>query len=106
MLNRAAIRREQSKIRLNCRLALATIAILGQVPRLFGAARGVLDLPRALKDQGIENIVVDSASIEVNRRQRRTKTDKVDVKGLLMNYVARVICPICLPRRRALRFCS
>ncbi|MGH8547555.1 MAG: SUMF1/EgtB/PvdO family nonheme iron enzyme [Methylococcales bacterium] len=35
----------------------------------------VLDLPRALEEQGIENIVVDSASIEVNRRQRRTKTD-------------------------------
>ncbi|MGH8474587.1 MAG: hypothetical protein ACRER2_02240 [Methylococcales bacterium] len=43
----------------------------------------VLDLPRALKDQGIENIVVDSASIEVKRRQRRAKTDKVDVTVLL-----------------------
>ncbi|MGH8547310.1 MAG: hypothetical protein ACRERU_01655 [Methylococcales bacterium] len=48
-----------------------------------------MDLPRALVEQGIENIVVDSARFEVNRRQRRTKTDQVDVKsaGLLQGLL-------------------
>jgi transposase len=32
---------------------------------------------------GIENAVVDSASIEVNRRYRRAKTDRLDVHKLL-----------------------
>ncbi|MGH8476254.1 MAG: IS110 family transposase [Methylococcales bacterium] len=49
----------------------------------YEAGRDGFWIHRALEDQGIENIVVDSASIEVNRRQRRAKTDKVDVKGLL-----------------------
>ena len=37
----------------------------------------------ALLAQGIDNIVVDSASIEVNRRARRTKTDRLDADKLL-----------------------
>ena len=37
---------------------------------------------RALTAKGIENIVVDAASIEVNRRQRRAKTDRMDVQKL------------------------
>ena len=36
-----------------------------------------------MEAEGIENDVVDSASIEVNRRQRRVKSDKVDVISLL-----------------------
>jgi transposase len=36
-----------------------------------------------LKALGITNRVVDSASIEVNRRHRRAKTDKLDVRKLL-----------------------
>ena len=32
---------------------------------------------------GIQNHVIDSASIEVNRRQRRAKTDRLDVRKLL-----------------------
>ena len=40
-------------------------------------------LHRCLVAQGIENHVVDSASIEVNRRQRRAKTDTLDVRALL-----------------------
>jgi transposase len=32
---------------------------------------------------GIDNVVVDSASIEVNRRKRRAKTDRIDVRKLL-----------------------
>ena len=33
--------------------------------------------------QGIDNVVVDSASIEVNRRARRAKTDQLDADKLL-----------------------
>ena len=36
-----------------------------------------------LLSQGVENSVVDSASIEVNRRYRRAKTDRLDVHKLL-----------------------
>ncbi len=32
---------------------------------------------------GIENVVVDSSSIEVNRRKRRAKTDRIDARKLL-----------------------
>jgi transposase len=40
-------------------------------------------LHRWLRGQGIDNIVVDSASIEVNRRARRAKTDRLDGDKLL-----------------------
>jgi len=42
---------------------------------------------RALTAMGIENIVVDAASIEVNRRQRRAKTDRMDVEKLVRQLV-------------------
>jgi transposase len=48
-------------------------------------------LHRALVSRGIENIVVDAASIEVNRRDRRAKTDRMDAEKLvqqLMRYAA------------------
>ncbi len=40
-------------------------------------------LPRYLVHHGIENLVVDSSSIEVQRRARRAKTDRLDVGKLL-----------------------
>jgi transposase len=40
-------------------------------------------LHRYLEAQGISNVVVDSASIEVNRRRRRAKTDRLDVQKLV-----------------------
>jgi transposase len=40
-------------------------------------------LHRWLEAQGVENVVVDSASIEVNRRKRRAKSDGLDVQALL-----------------------
>ena len=33
--------------------------------------------------QGVENLVVDAASIEVNRRKRRAKSDRLDVAKLV-----------------------
>jgi transposase len=40
-------------------------------------------LHRWLGAQGVTNHVVDSSSIEVNRRARRAKTDRLDLAGLL-----------------------
>ena len=40
-------------------------------------------LHRALISRGIENVVVDAASIEVNRRDKRAKTDRMDVEKLV-----------------------
>jgi transposase len=44
-------------------------------------------LHRALVSRGIENVVVDAASIEVNRRDRRAKTDRMDAEKLLRQLV-------------------
>jgi transposase len=49
----------------------------------YEAGRDGFWLHRYLLSCGIENIVVDSSSIEVNRRKRRTKTDRVDAGKLL-----------------------
>jgi len=40
-------------------------------------------LHRFLIAHGISNVVIDSASIEVNRRKKRTKTDRLDVMALV-----------------------
>jgi transposase len=49
----------------------------------YEAGRDGFWLHRYLCSTGIENWVVDSASIEVNRRARRAKTDQLDVGKLL-----------------------
>jgi transposase len=49
----------------------------------YEAGRDGFWLHRWLIEQGIENIVVDSSSIEVNRRARRAKTDRLDGDKLL-----------------------
>jgi len=41
------------------------------------AGRDGIWIHRYLESQGIENLVVDSASLEVNRRKRRAKTDRI-----------------------------
>lgn len=48
----------------------------------FEAGRDGFWIHHLLTKLGVENIVVDSASIEVNRRQRRTKTDRLDAEKL------------------------
>src|ERR1700758_3833503 len=55
----------------------------------YEAGRDGFWLHRWLTEQGIDNLVVDSASIEVNRRARRAKTDRLDATRLvtmLMRY--------------------
>jgi transposase len=49
----------------------------------YEAGRDGWWLHRWLLEQGIHNVVVDSASIEVNRRSRRAKSDAIDVAKLL-----------------------
>src|SRR5215468_9801564 len=53
----------------------------------YEAGREGFWLHRALTEMGIENQVVDAASIEVNRRQRRAKTDRMDVEKLVRQLV-------------------
>jgi transposase len=55
----------------------------------YEAGRDGFWLHRYLLSCEIENLVVDSSSIEVNRRKRRAKTDRIDagkLLGMLMRY--------------------
>jgi transposase len=56
----------------------------------YEAGRSGWWLHRWLVAHGVTNYVVDSASIEVNRRARRLKTDRLDLLGLL-NLLARYV---------------
>jgi len=52
-------------------------------PSFYEAGRDGFWLHRFLVAHGIENLVIDSSSLEVNRRRRRAKTDRLDLEGLL-----------------------
>ncbi len=54
-----------------------------RVMSCYEAGRDGFWLDRYLRRSGIENVVVDSSSIEVNRRRRRAKTDRLDVESLV-----------------------
>lgn len=54
----------------------------------YEAGRDGFWLHRQLTAMGVDNCVVDSASIEVNRRKRRAKTDRLDA-GKLLNLLLR-----------------
>src|SRR6266513_2291145 len=60
-----------------------TLAPEARVHSCYEAGRDGFWLHRWLIEHGIDNIVVDSASIEVNRRARRAKTDRLDADKLL-----------------------
>lgn len=53
----------------------------------YEAGRDGFWIHRALTTLGLRNRVVDSSSIEVNRRARRTKTDRIDATKLVMMLV-------------------
>ena len=55
----------------------------------YEAGRDGFWLHRLLLANGIENLVIDPASIAVNRRARRVKTDRIDVETLLRTMMAR-----------------
>ncbi len=57
----------------------------------YEAGREGFWLDRQLTEMGVVNLVVDSSSIEVNRRARRAKTDRLDARklvGMLLRYWA------------------
>src|SRR5437870_4375221 len=66
------------------RFGLPTTA---RVVSCYEAGRDGFWIHRAVQRLGFENRVVDSASIEVNRRARRTKTDRIDALKLVMMLV-------------------
>jgi transposase len=70
------------------RLGLSAAA---PVVSCYEAGRDGFWIHRALTTLGIANRVVDSASIEVNRRARRAKTDRLDALKLVTMLV-RVCC--------------
>lgn len=82
----------------NWELVLEEIALAKQrfglapdarVVSCYEAGRDGFWLHRCLVQHGIESLVVDSSSIEVNRRRRRAKTDRLDVEkllGMLLRY--------------------
>jgi transposase len=49
----------------------------------YEAGRDGFWIDRFLQAKGIQNVVVDSASIEVNRRKRRVKSDRLDAEKLV-----------------------
>lgn len=58
-----------------------------RVVSCYEAGRDGFWLHRQLGALGIDNVVVDAGSIEVSRRFRRAKTDKLDVQGLLSRLI-------------------
>jgi len=54
-----------------------------RVVSCYEAGRDGFWLHRWLADRGVDNRVLDPASLEVPRRRRRVKTDRVDTLGLL-----------------------
>jgi len=63
-------------------------------------------LHRLLEAHGIRNYVIDPASLQVDRRARRAKTDRVDVERLLRSLMAylrgepKVWSVVCVPSTR------
>jgi len=63
------------------------LPVTARVISCYEAGRDGFWIHRALVARDVENRVVDSASIEVNRRARRTKTDRIDALKLVMMLV-------------------
>ena len=58
-----------------------------EVVSCYEAGRDGFWLHRYLLSQGIENVVVDPASLEVNRRSKRAKTDHLDAQMLVARLI-------------------
>jgi transposase len=58
-----------------------------RVVSCYEAGREGFWLHRYLVSLGVQNMVVDSSSIAVNRRRRRAKTDRLDAKQLLIKLL-------------------
>ncbi|MBO0743263.1 MAG: IS110 family transposase [Hyphomicrobiaceae bacterium] len=69
----------------------AKAGVGGKPVRILSCYEAGLDghwLHRWLSDQGIINHEVDPSSIEVNRRARRAKTDRIDLEKLMRAFLA------------------
>jgi transposase len=67
-----------------------------------GSGRDGFSVHRLLEESGMESWVVDPASIAVDRRKRRVKTDRIDVEKLLQTLMAwargeRLVCSMVRP---------
>jgi transposase len=63
----------------------------GQPVRILSCYEAGLDghwLHRWLTDQGVMSYIVDPSSIEVSRRGRRAKTDRIDLEKLMRSFLA------------------
>jgi transposase len=71
------------------KVAKQRFGLPGDAPVLscYEAGRDGFWINRYLKTKEIQNLVVDPASIEVSRRARRRKTDKLDVTKLLATLI-------------------
>jgi len=65
--------------------------VTGQTPKMtlcYEAGYDGFWLTRLLEQRGIECLVMEPASLQVNRRARRVKTDRIDVEKLLHTLIA------------------
>jgi len=65
--------------------------VTGQTPTVtlcYEAGYDGFWLARFLEQRGIECLVMEPASLQVNRRARRVKTDRIDVESLLHTVIA------------------
>jgi transposase len=76
--DREALRREIAEAKRRFGLPAST-----PVRSCYEAGRDGFWIHRLLETEEVVNLVVDSSSIEVNRRQRRAKTDRLDAEKLL-----------------------
>jgi hypothetical protein len=49
-------------------------------------------LHRELEARGVRNYVIDAASLQVNRRARQAKTDRIDAERMLRSLMAYLRC--------------
>ena len=63
------------------------LAATAPVRSCYEAGRDGFWVHRRLERIGVCNVVVDSASIEVSRRRRRAKTDRLDAEALLRRLI-------------------
>ena len=54
----------------------------------YEAGREGFSVHRRLVQLGVDNVVIDAASVEVNRRARRAKTDRLDAEMLVAKLIA------------------
>lgn len=63
------------------------LAADAKVISCYEAGRDGFWIDRLLSQLGVENVVVDAASMKVDRRARRAKTDKIDARRLLADLI-------------------